>query len=162
MAVTDDIIATYRGPSRMVRALLQREKREDRLFILLIAGCVMLFVIFAPREARQAHLDDTVPLAARLYWSAFFWVMIMPFVFYLLAALTRVVSLPFIKELNWYGARMALFWAVLASAPVGLLFGLVAGMIGPGMQQKIAGILWVGIFLWFWVAGLTAAGEGET
>ena len=161
MAVTDDIIATYWGPGRMVRALLQREKREDRLFIMLIAGCVMVFVIFAPREARLAHLEDTVPLAARLYWSAFFWVMIMPFVFYILAALSRLVSVPFAKGLSWYGARMALFWALLASAPVGLLFGLVAGMIGPGAQQIIVGLLWLGIFLWFWVAGLAAAGEGE-
>lgn len=143
----------------MVRALLDRERREDRLFVLLIAGCVMVFVILAPREARLAHLDDTVPLAARLYWSAFFWILIMPFVLYFFAAFSRIVMLPFLKELSWYGARLALFWALLASVPVGMLFGLVAGMIGPGPQQSIVGLLWLGSFLWFWVAGLFAANE---
>jgi len=160
MAVTDDIVATYRGPGRVVRGLLNREKREDRLFILLFVGCVIVFVILAPREARLAHIDDTVPLVARLYWSAFFWVLIMPFVFYLVAALSRVISLPFHSDLSWYGARMALFWAIIAAAPVGLLFGMVAGLIGPGVQQKIVGLLWIGVFLWFWLAGLWAAKEG--
>ncbi len=57
-----------------------------------------------------------------------------------------------------YGARIALFWAFLAAAPVLLLHGLVAGFIGPGAGMTIIGVIWCGVFLWFWLSGLREAG----
>jgi hypothetical protein len=60
-----------------------------------------------------------------------------------------------------YGARLALFWAFLASAPVLLLYGLVAGFIGAGAALSAVGILWVIVFSWFWIAGMMRAGWGQ-
>ncbi len=56
-----------------------------------------------------------------------------------------------------YGARLALFWALLAASPLILLHGLVAGFIGPGPGLQGVGLIWCGVFLWFWLSGLREA-----
>ena len=61
---------------------------------------------------------------------------------------------------SWYGARMALFWSLLASSPLVLLNGLVAGFVGAGPGLTLVGLAWVGVFLWFWFAGLRVAERG--
>lgn len=57
--------------------------------------------------------------------------------------------------------RLALFWAMLASSPLLLLNGLVAGFIGPGPALSAVGILWVVVFFWFWISGLIEAYWGK-
>ena len=52
-----------------------------------------------------------------------------------------------------YGARLALFWALLATTPLKLLEGLVAGFIGAGIELQIVGLLWLLVFAWFWLTG---------
>ena len=59
-----------------------------------------------------------------------------------------------------YGARLALFWALLASSPLILLHGLTAGFIGPGLELQIVGLLWCVIFFWFWIGGSLAQERG--
>lgn len=157
MPVTTDIVATYRGPRRVVRRLLDMGPREDRAFILLIAACVILFVAQAPWQARLAHFDSSVPVEARLYWSGFFWVLIMPLVFYLVAFLTHGVARLLGATGTGFGARIALFWALLAASPISLLSGLLAGFVGAGVGLKLVGLLWVGVFGWFWLSGLYEA-----
>ncbi len=58
---------------------------------------------------------------------------------------------------GYYGARLALFWALVASAPAWLLNGLVAGLIGPGAALNIVGFLAFAAFLWIWLSGLAEA-----
>ena len=64
---------------------------------------------------------------------------------------------------RWYGARLALFWALLASTRWLLLHGLVAGFIGPGPSLQFGvGLIWFAVFAWFWIAGLfQAKGHGK-
>ncbi len=86
MAVTQDIVATYRGPSKVMGRFLSQGRNEVRALIFLLLSGLMIFVAASPFQAREAQLDPTGPLAARLYWSAFFWIFIMPLLMYGFAA----------------------------------------------------------------------------
>jgi len=156
MAVTSDIAATYRGPGRVVRRLLQMGQREDRALAFLMAGCVLVFVAQMPRLARQAH-ETGQELNMLMGASLLAWVIFAPLLIYAIAALSHVVARLVGGRGDWYGARLALFWALLAAAPVLLLHGLVAGLIGPGTALDTVGGLALGVFLWFWLAGLRQA-----
>lgn len=82
------------------------------------------------------------------------WVFIVPLVLYGVAAITRLIAMALGGRGTFYGARLALFWAVLAASPLFLLVGLVAGLIGPGLELQVVGLLWFAFFAWFWFAGL--------
>jgi len=156
MAVTRDITATYRGPGRVVRRLLEMGQREDRALAILMAGCVLVFVAQLPRLSREAHLTGE-ELNMLLGASLLAWVIVAPLLFYCIAALSHLVARLLGGRGGWYGARLALFWALLASSPLLLLHGLVAGFVGPGPALDGVGLLWLGIFAWFWAAGLRQA-----
>ncbi len=156
MAVTRDITATYRGPGRVVRRLLEMGQREDRALAILMAGCVLVFIAQLPRLSREAHLTGQ-ELNMLLGASLLAWVIIAPLLMYCIAALSHLVARLIGGKGGWYGARLALFWALLASGPVLLLHGLVAGFVGPGPARDGVGLLWLGVFLWFWIAGLRQA-----
>jgi len=156
MAVTTDILASYRGPGRVVARLLAAGQREDRALAILMAGCVLVFVAQLPRLAREAHLAGQ-ELNPILGGSLLAWVIIAPLLFYILAAFSHVIARVFGGRGGWYGARLALFWALLASTPVLLLHGLVSGLIGPGSGRDAVGLIWLAVFLWFWLSGLWQA-----
>jgi hypothetical protein len=159
MAVTTDIVATYRGPGRVMARLLAAGPREDRALVTLIGGCLVMFVAQWPRLARQSYQtgeDMQMLLAGALFGILF----LMPLIMYALAWISRGVAWIFGGRTTGYGARLALFWALLAASPVLLLWGLVAGFIGPGLQLTLTGALWLIAFLWFWIAGLKQAGWG--
>ena len=157
MAITRNITATYRGPGRVVARILEGTPREDRVLYFLIAACVVIFIAQAPYQAREAHLDDSVPLQARLYWSAFLWIFIFPLLMYGIAGIVWLVSRVMPQAPTGYEIRVALFWALLASTPIILLLGLTAGMIGPGPGLQGIALLWCLVFSWFWIAGTLAA-----
>lgn len=156
MAVTRNISATYRGPGRVVAGLLALGQREDRALAYLMAGCLVVFVAQMPKLAREAHLtgeDLNMLMGATLLA----WVFIAPLGFYCLAGISHLVAKIFRGQGTHYGARLALFWALLASSPLMLLNGLVAGFIGSGLELQVVGFLWFATFMWFWIGGLVAA-----
>ena len=161
MAITRNITATYRGPGRVVDRILADQVREDRVLYFLITACVVIFIAQAPYQSREAHLDDTVPFQARLYWSAFLWIFIFPLLMYALAGLVWLISRVMPRAPSGYEIRVALFWALLASTPIVLLLGLTAGLVGPGPALQSVALLWCAVFLWFWVAGTLAARRSE-
>jgi hypothetical protein len=63
---------------------------------------------------------------------------------------------------SFFAARIVLFWALLAVAPLMLLRGLVAGLIGPGPQLVIVSGVTFAVFLWFWIVGLRVAEFGDS
>lgn len=156
MAITQDIVATYRGPGKVLRRLLDRGQREDRALAILMAGCLVVFVSQWPVLARRAHLEQT-ELNPLLGGSLLAWLFIAPLVLYALAALSHVVARALGGQGSQYGARLALFWALLAASPLMLLNGLVGGFIGPGPALTLVGFVWFVLFLWFWLAGLREA-----
>jgi len=161
MPLTRDIAATYRGPGAVIGRLLDAGQREDRALAILMAGCALVFVAQWPPLARQAHLEQT-DLNPLLGGALMAWLFVAPLLLYALAALTHLAARPFGGRGNWFGARLALFWALLASAPLILLHGLVAGLVGDGLGLKIVGALWLVTFTWFWIAGLVRAERAET
>ncbi|MEO9652889.1 MAG: YIP1 family protein [Roseobacter sp.] len=160
MAVTRNITATYRGPGRVVNALLAADQREDRALAYLMAGCMVVFIAQMPRLARQAHIEGA-DLNMLMGATLLAWVFIAPLILYCLAGLSHLIAKIFRGQGSFYGARLALFWALLASSPLMLLNGLVAGFIGPGLELQIVGLFWVVFFSWFWMGGLIAAERAE-
>lgn len=156
MAATTDIVATYRGPAKVVRRLLGQGLREDRALVYLMLGCLMVFVAQAPRLARQAHLTgEELPMLLGATLLA--WLFIAPLIFYVLATVAHLVARALGGKQSPFGARIALFWALLASSPLILLWGLTAGFVGPGIEMTAVGIVWLCIFMWFWIGGLIGA-----
>lgn len=157
MSVTTDIAASYRGPGKVLRALLARGAHEPRALAYLMGACGVMYVAQWPRLAREAHLlpdtDLQSALGGALLATLIFW----PLIFYLVAGLSQLVARALGRPIDGYGTRLALFWALLAASPLALLNGLVAGFIGSGGALTLVGILWFAAFLWFWSSGLREA-----
>jgi hypothetical protein len=159
--VTRDIARTYRAPRQVIREKLAHGAREDRALATLIGACALIFVAQWPVLARQAHLDPSVPFDARMAGALMAWLFIVPLAAYVVAAATRLAARVAGGRGTGFGARLALFWALLAASPLWLLNGLVAGMIGPGPALTVIGLAAVGAFLVFWGAGLWEAERGR-
>ncbi|WP_170782406.1 YIP1 family protein [Ruegeria lacuscaerulensis] len=160
MPVTSDIAATYRGPGRVVRRLLDLGQREDRALVFVMAFCIVAFVAQLPGLSRRAHLEG-LELNMLMGGALLGTVIILPLFFYLLAFISYGAARLVGGKGTAYGARVALFWALLSSSPLVLLNGLVAGFIGSGPTLTAVGLIWFVVFLWFWLAGLRQAQRGS-
>lgn len=158
MALTTEIVRTYRSPRTVIRRHLAAGRREDRAIAYLMAACLIIFVAQWPRLQRAAMFDpDAPPLDAQIAGALFAWLFIMPLAFYGIAALSHIVARLLGGQGTWWGARIALFWTLLATAPLMLLYGLVAGMIGPGLELQITGAVTALAFLVIWGVSLREA-----
>lgn len=156
MPVTADIAASYRRPRTVVRDQLARGASEPRALAILMGACVVLFIAQWPGLARQAHLQQ-VDLQPMMMGTLFAMVAVLPLLLYALAALTQLGARIIRRPVGGYGARFALFWALLAASPVFLLAGLVEGFIGPGPSLSLVEFLALTVFAFFWISGLRAA-----
>lgn len=163
MAVSSDIVRTWRGPRSVMRDLLAQGRREDRAIAYLIVACLLVFVAQWPRLVRLSEGFDLPPGAAApdltqlVAYEFLGWLMIWPLALYGIAALSHIVALALGGRGSWHGARLALFWSLLASVPLLLLHGLVRGLIGPGPQADAVGIAWLLAFAVIWVQSLREA-----
>ena len=156
MAVSRDILQTYRKPRQVMARLLTMGQREDRLLAILMAGCALMFVSRMPSIAREAHLtgqEQNMLMGGALLGIIF----IAPLGLYSLAWIIHFIAKVLGGKSESYAARLALFWAFLAASPLMLLNGLVAGMIGPSPGLTLVGAIWTLFFLWFLGAGLFQA-----
>ena len=160
MSVTTDIVQAWRQPKVVMRRHLQRPKSEPFAFSLLVAFLLLAFVSLWPFLSRQTALQPEVPMVQRLVASGLALLALVPF-FYLLAAVSRWIAKAMGGQGSYFSARLALFSALLAVTPGMLLQGLVAGMIGPGLQANLVAVV-VGLgFLWIWISMLREAGRGD-
>jgi hypothetical protein len=163
MPVTNDIVRTWRRPRAVIRDLLDQGRREDRAIAYLIISCFLIFVAQWPRLSRKAAgfelpAGADVPELDRLMAYEFMaWLMIWPLFLYILAGLTHLIAKAVGGKGDGYGARLALFWAMLSTVPLLLLHGLMAGFTGPGAQTNLVGAVWVIAFGWIWIQGLREA-----
>jgi hypothetical protein len=159
MAVTTDIVATWWRPGQVMRKLLTMGRREDRALAILIAACFVIFVAQWPRISRESYLagEGAPPLEAVLSITFFSMLMIWPLAAYALAGLTHMLARIVGGRGSWYSARLALFWSLLATSPAWLFHGLVAGFIGPGPAQTVAGSILLLAFLAIWGISLREA-----
>ena len=157
MPLTTDIVATYRGPRRVVRRLIDLGQREDRCLAFVMGFAVLAFVAQLPRLSRVAHLTDqdlNMLMGGALLGTVF----LLPLLLYVVAAVGQWGVRLFGLKLTGFEGRLVLFWALLASTPLLLFHGLVAGFIGSGPTQFGVGLLWFALFFWFWISGLREAG----
>lgn len=155
MSITRDIVATYRRPMAVAKRRQADGPREDRALAVIMSACIVIFVAQWPRLSREAHFAET-DVMSLMGGALMGWVFMAPLFFYALAFVSFLI-LKVLGNTTGYKTRMALFWALLASTPIILFQGLVAGFIGPGTMNNALGILWFVVVLWFWFAGLAAA-----
>ncbi|MEM6307103.1 MAG: YIP1 family protein [Pseudomonadota bacterium] len=156
MPVTRDIVAAHSRPRRVMARLLAMGQREDRALAMLMGACFIWFAAQWPWRAREAHLND-LDLTDLIQNDMFAMIFVLPLLAYGFAALTHLMAKPFGGQGDWYGARLALFWAMLASSPLIVLSGMVKGFIGPGVENTAVGALWFAVFLWIWLPSLWEA-----
>jgi hypothetical protein len=157
MAVTTDILQTWRSPARVIRAKLDGGAREDRALATLFGACFLLFVAQWPALSRASFLDPSVPLDARIGGALMGAIFLLPLLAYAVAGVARLVARALGGKGTGLGARMALFWAMLAVSPVVLFHGLLRGFVGEGVQATVVGLLVLAAFLYLWLAMMIEA-----
>ena len=149
MSVTSDIVESWHSPRVVLRRHLNRGQSEAFAFSLLFVFLLLVFVAQWPVAARASHAEADPSVAPRLLALGLAVLATIPF-WYGLAALSRLIGRVLGGQGSWYGARMALFAALVAVSPLMLLQGLAEGMVGPSAGvtalQVIAGLGFV--YLW--------------
>jgi hypothetical protein len=163
MPVTSDIVRTWRAPRAVLRSILDQGRREDRAIAYLMIACFLIFIAQWPRLSRTAVGFDLPPGAVapeldRLMAYEFLaWLMVWPLFLYFLAGATHLVAKAMGGKGTMYGARIALFWTMLATSPAILLHGMTRGFIGPGVESNLVGAIWLIAFLVIWVQSMREA-----
>lgn len=149
MAVTTDILSAWTSPRASIRRHLARGISEPFAFSLLVVFLILALIGQWPVAGREAFLAQETSAMPRMLARGLALLATIPF-WYLLAAVARLISKALGGQGTWYGARLALFWALAVTGPLMLLLGLVEGMIGPGPQltatQALVGLAF--LFLW--------------
>ena len=156
MSVTQNILRTYTAPRKVMQGILAAGQREDCAIAILAAAVILIFVAQLPRLSREAFVSGQ-PVDMLIGGALMGWVCIFPIFAYGLAALSHIVARVFGGKGSWYGARIALFWTLLATGPLWLLNGLVAGFLGDGLPLKITGGLLLLAFFGYWALSLSVA-----
>jgi hypothetical protein len=159
MSLVPDITESWRAPRRVIRRHLARPQSEPFAFTFLFVFLLLAFIGQWPQASRDSFLQPEVPITQRLLAAALALGATVP-LWYLLAAASRLVARSLGGRGSWYGARLALFWALAAVSPAMLLQGVVAGFIGPGPQLVAVGVLIAVAFFALWIAMLTEAERG--
>jgi len=156
VSVVLDIARAYRAPVAVFRRRLGDVAREDRALITLMLACGLIFVSRWPGLQRQAIEtgEDFQMLAGA---TLFAWLFVMPLVAYALATLTHLVARVLGGRGTGFGARLALFWALLVASPLWLLWGLTQGFLGRGPQEALVGAVALAAFLVHWSLNLWTA-----
>ncbi|MER5171630.1 MULTISPECIES: YIP1 family protein [Thioclava] len=156
MSALTDILRTYRAPRQVVRDHLSHAASEPRALTFLLSALILVFIAQWPGLSRFAFHNPQVPLPALMLGQALGLLLAAP-ILYLVALVAQGVAKLLGGQGTGYGSRIALFWALLASAPLLLLRGLVTGFIGMGHQANVISALTFIAFLIFWISGLRAA-----
>jgi len=164
MAVSSDMMRTWRRPRAVMRDLLARGQREDLALAFLMSACIIIFIAQWPRLSRiasgfdLAHGADVPELSQLIAYEFLGWLMVWPLMFYAVAAISHVIAKLFGGKGTWYTARLALFWSLLATTPAALLYGLMAGFLGPvAAGTHLVGLVWLAAFAVIWLQTLREA-----
>ncbi len=156
MSLTSDILGSYGAPRVAIVRVLSADRREGRALFYLMLACALTFVAQLPRVMRQASED--LPFQGLMAGTLFATIFVAPLVFYAIAALLSLTLRVIRGPVDAYGVRIALFWALLASAP--LVLAHAAFVTVTGLPGTIFGLVVAGMFLRFvWIGvGLVLAG----
>lgn len=161
MAITTDIFESYRRPRAVLRRYLADGGYEPRALAVLMGACVLFFVAQLPGLARAAHFEPDVPLDARMGGALMAMIFVVPLLAYGVAAGSHLAARLLGGRGSFLGARMALFWSMLAVSPLMLFQGLVRGLVGPSAGLTLTGIVVLVAFLVIWANALIEAERAE-
>lgn len=159
MTVSADILATYRAPRRVMARLLRGERHEARALAYLLAALVLMLIAQVPALRATAAANPETPFAASLLARALALGVMLP-VFYLVAGLSRLGARVLGGRGDGFGARLALFWALLAATPLVLVQAAIGTILGQGAALTVTSLVVFAVFLWVWLSGLTEAEFG--
>ncbi len=123
MSTSAEIIRAYRGFEASMKRRLDEHPGEERLLIYLVIAILLFFVARIPNllevSAIQAtdEVSSTAIFVTNLVSSFFF----APLLLYGVAALSHIIAKLFGGKGTSYGARLALFWALLVVSPLSLV-----------------------------------------
>ncbi|MEM8822793.1 MAG: YIP1 family protein [Pseudomonadota bacterium] len=157
MSVSRDIPRAWIRPQTVMAEHMARGSYDDRGFLFLMLGCIMVFVAQLPRLSRQAFEtgEDFMLLMGGTLMA---WIFVAPLLLIAIAALSHLVAKAIGGKGDWAQARLALGWSLLACTPAFLLHGLTGGFVGtdhPGFS--LVGALALGAFFWLWLNSLYVA-----
>ena len=127
-------------------------------------------MIFGAQWPRLVRLSEGIDLPAGvevhelsqlIAYSLVSWLIVWPLIFYIAAGITRILARVVRGKGTGYGSRLAMFWAVLASSPTALLYGLLAGFNGETVGTQAVGAVWLVGFLWIWIQSLRESESGN-
>jgi hypothetical protein len=156
MAVSTDILRTWRDPRVVMRQLLSMGPREDQAILYVMAGCLLIFVAQWPRLVRVSAItgDELDRLIAYEFMA---WLIVWPLILYALASLIGGLLWVVRRPVPGHAVRLALFWSFLAASPMALIYGVVVGLNGFSTLAHLVGALWIGAFLLFLVLTIREA-----
>lgn len=159
MAVTSDIMESWRRPRRVMRRHLDRPRSEAFAFSLLFTFLLVAFIAQWPVASRASFLQPEVPIFQRMLAAGMGLLATIP-LWYGLAALSRLVAGALGGRGTWFSARLALFWALVAVSPLLLLQGLALAFLGYGTQTTVLGAGVALAFLALWIILMIEAERG--
>lgn len=138
MSVSQQIVATYKGPGRVVRRLLSGPESEGRALAILMAACVITFIGQLPRLSREAHLsgEELNPL---LGGALLGWVFMAPLIFYALAFVSHLLSRLAGGRGTGYGGADRPFLGASGGEPAHPAMGVDGGVRRAGCRAHASG-----------------------
>ncbi len=151
MSLLSDIVAAYKAPKREMRRHIDNVIAEEQtlFFAMLFGG--FSFLAQLPDIAKRAHITEqslSAMTAAQFIASVF----MMPLLMYGIAAISHFICARFGGQGDHIGARRALFWAAVVTAPV-LLLSAVLNTFVPDLRI-IGAVITSVVFFWQWFSNL--------
>ena len=157
MTITADIMRAWLLPRAVIREKLAGGVREDRALAVIMGAGALLFIAQWPILSRAAYLDPATPLQARLGGALMACLFVLPLLGYAVAQISHLIAKVFGGRGSAFGARLALFWALLSVTPAMLLQGLLAGFLGQTAAVSAVQLAVMIGFLWIWLSMLAEA-----
>lgn len=152
MSLVQSIVQSYRNPTPVFQRMWAGGVEERTNLALVMGACATGFVSAWPGLSRQAFLTGE-PLDQLMGGALLGWVMIAPLMLYVLSLILFFISRLWRSASDAAQVRRIVFWALVVSAPVLLLHGLVAGFIGAGTAKTLVGAVWMAVMIRTIIAG---------
>lgn len=156
MSLSGAIVQSWRSPRAVLRRLLAQDRHEGRVLMYLVLALALIFVAQWPRLQRQATAE--VPFEGLMVGALFGLMMVGPLLLYLVAGVLAL-AMRLLGRVEGFAVRLALFWALLAAAPLVIAQAALVALTGPGMIAQVTGLAVLGLFAAVLVAGLRVALE---
>lgn len=160
MSVAAEIVRSWRRPRASMARVLRSGAGEERALAFLMIACLLFFVARLPALREAAAQPDGPPFAGLAAGAALGAMILAPLVFYGVGTLSHWVARALGGRGSALAARLALFWSLLAVAPLTLLVSALATLPGLAGLASVGGLAVGALFLFVWAGSLWEAERG--